>query len=224
VAVKDKDKTEGESAEPVVVKKYANRRLYNTATSSYVTLDDLSAMVKEGTDFVVYDAKSGDEITRSVLTQIIFEQEGRGQNLLPIAFLRRLIRFYGDSLGGFVPSYLEASMEAFTRQQGEMRERFKDAWPASRAMEAFEDQARQNMAMFERAVRMFSPFAVGGAEAQGAPNGADHHPEAAPDPAKAKPAATKAAAAKPASDDSIAELREQMAAMQRRLDKIQGGA
>jgi polyhydroxyalkanoate synthesis repressor PhaR len=211
-----KDKSAGEAAtEPVVVKKYANRRLYNTATSSYVTLDDLSAMVKEGADFVVFDAKSGDEITRSVLTQIIFEQESRGQNLLPIQFLRRLIRFYGDSLGGFVPSYLEASMEAFSRQQDEMRSRFKDAWPAARAMEAFEEQARQNMVLFERAVRMFSPFAPGGAEAPGAANGAARRPE----PAKEKPAASKAA-----SDDSIAELREQMAAMQRRLDKIQGGA
>jgi polyhydroxyalkanoate synthesis repressor PhaR len=212
-----KDKTSGEtSSEPVVVKKYANRRLYNTATSSYVTLDDLSAMVKEGFDFVVYDAKSGDDITRSVLTQIIFEQESRGQNLLPIQFLRRLIRFYGDSLGGFVPSYLEASMEAFAKQQGEMRERFKDAWPPARAMEAFEDQARQNMVLFERAVRMFSPFAAGGAETPAAPpNGAGHRPE----PAKEKPAA----AAKPPTDDTIAELREQMAAMQRRLDKIQGG-
>jgi polyhydroxyalkanoate synthesis repressor PhaR len=212
LAVKEKT-PKGAEAGTVVVKKYANRRLYNTATSSYVTLDDLSDMVKEGTDFVVFDAKTGDEITRSVLTQIIFEQESRGQNLLPIQFLRRLIRFYGDSLGGFVPSYLEASMEAFSKQQEEMRARFKDAWPAGRAMEAFEDQAKQNMAMFERAVRMFSPFAAG-AEGVAQANGAAPTEE----PPKAKPAPRKAA-----EDDSLAELREQMAAMQKRLDKIQGG-
>jgi polyhydroxyalkanoate synthesis repressor PhaR len=210
-----KEKTPKESAEEaVVVKKYANRRLYNTATSSYVTLDDLSQMVKEGTDFVVYDAKTGEDITRSVLTQIIFEQEGRGQSMLPIQFLRRLIRFYGDSLGGFVPSYLEASMEAFAKQQEEMRARFKDAWPAGRAMEAFEDQARQNMAMFERAVRMFSPFSPGAIEAAAAAANGAARPE------EPKP---KAAAKAAAEDPTITELREQMAAMQKRLDKIQGG-
>jgi polyhydroxyalkanoate synthesis repressor PhaR len=215
LTVKDKTREDADEG-TVVVKKYANRRLYNTATSSYVTLDDLSQMVKEGTDFIVYDAKTGEDITRSVLTQIIFEQESRGQNLLPIQFLRRLIRFYGDSLGGFVPSYLEASMEAFARQQEEMRSRFSDAWPAGRAMEAFEDQARQNMALFERAVRMFSPFAAGGLD-QGAQAGAAPHAAEPPKAEKPKPAP------KPAADsDTLAELREQMAAMQKRLDKIQG--
>ncbi len=151
-----------------------------------------------------------------MLTQIIFEQESRGQNLLPIAFLRRLIRFYGDSLGGFVPSYLEASMEAFARQQEEMRARFKDAWPAGRAMEAFEDQARQNMALFEQAVRVFAPFAApsAGGEGAGEPNG-----DGRPEPKTAQPSEAGAP-----SDDTIAELRAQMAAMQKRLDKIQGGA
>jgi polyhydroxyalkanoate synthesis repressor PhaR len=213
LAVKDKTAGEAEAA-AVVVKKYANRRLYNTATSSYVTLDDLSEMVKDGVDFVVYDAKSGEDITRSVLTQIIFEQESRGQNLLPITFLRRLIRFYGDSLGGFVPSYLEASMEAFARQQEEMRARFKEAWPAGRAMEAFEDQARQNMALFEQAVRMFAPFASAAADAS-APNGDGRTEERAP-PKPSKPAQNAP------TEDTIAELRAQMAAMQKRLDKIQG--
>jgi polyhydroxyalkanoate synthesis repressor PhaR len=217
LAVNDKTREDADEG-VVVVKKYANRRLYNTATSSYVTLDDLSGMVKEGTDFVVYDAKTGEDITRSVLTQIIFEQESRGQNLLPIQFLRRLIRFYGDSLGGFVPSYLEASMEAFSKQQEDMRSRFSDAWPAGRAMEAFEDTARQNMAMFERAVRMFSPFAATGFEQPAATGAAASTPAPAPKAEKPKTAER----GKPADGDTLAELREQMAAMQKRLDKIQG--
>src|SRR6185312_1488774 len=112
----DKTKNEG----PVIIKKYANRRLYNTQTSSYVTLDHLAAMVKEGTEFEVQDARTGEDITRSVLTQIIFEEEAKGQNLLPIKFLRQLIRFYGDSLQAFVPGYLDMSMESFTKNQGEL--------------------------------------------------------------------------------------------------------
>lgn len=180
----------------IIVKKYANRRLYNTATSSYVTLDDLSEMVKEGLDFIVYDAKSGDDITRSVLTQIIFEQESRGQNLLPIQFLRRLIRFYGDSMQGFVPSYLEASMEAFSRQQEQMRDTFSDTFGAARAMETFEEHARQNMAIFEKTMRLFAPtLPVDGAAGDGG-------------------------APADASAEAVAELRREMAAMQRRLDDI----
>ncbi|MCG8440239.1 MAG: polyhydroxyalkanoate synthesis repressor PhaR [Caulobacterales bacterium] len=184
----------------IVVKKYANRRLYNTATSSYVTLEELSTMVKEGIDFIVYDAKSGEDITRSVLTQIIFEQESRGQNLLPIQFLRRLIRFYGDSLQVFVPSYLEASMEAFARQQGQMRERFGDAWAPSRAMDAFEEQARQNMAFFQQAMRMFAPFPADreNGEEGGAP----------------------AAAASTEDKATIDDLRRQMAELHQRLDHL----
>src|SRR5579872_4656209 len=110
---------------PIVIKKYANRRLYNTATSSYVTLDDLSAMIKGGADFVVYDAKTGEDITRSVLTQIIVEEEQKGQNLLPISFLRQLIRFYGDSMRFLVPGYLEQAMQSFARNQEQMRESLK---------------------------------------------------------------------------------------------------
>ena len=119
------DKAKGEG--PVVIKKYANRRLYNTQTSSYVTLDHLAAMVKEGTEFEVQDARTGDDITRSVLTQIIFEEEAKGQNLLPIKFLRQLIRFYGDSLQAFVPGYLDMSMDSFTKNQGQMRDRLAEA-------------------------------------------------------------------------------------------------
>src|SRR5208282_2602998 len=156
------------TVEPVTIKKYANRRLYNTGTSSYVTLEDLAAMVKTGEDFVVYDAKTGDDITRSVLTQIIFEQENKeGQNLLPIAFLRQLIRFYGDSMQMLVPRYLEVSIESLTREQAKFREQLTQAFGVS-PFGALEETVRRNMEMFERAFAMFTPFArreSGGAEA-----------------------------------------------------------
>jgi polyhydroxyalkanoate synthesis repressor PhaR len=149
-----------ESKEPVVIKKYANRRLYNTGTSTYVTLEDLATMVKTGEDFVVYDAKSGDDITRSVLTQIIFEQENKegGQNLLPIAFLRQLIRFYGDSMQMLVPRYLEVSIDSLTREQTKLREQMAQAFGGT-GFGALEDQVRRNMEMFQRAFSVFSPFA-----------------------------------------------------------------
>lgn len=204
---KSKSETTGDS-DVVVVKKYANRRLYNTATSSYVTLDDLSNMVKEGHDFVVYDAKSGDDITRSVLTQIIFEQESRGQNLLPTAFLRRLIRFYGDSVQALVPGYLDMSMESFFNQREAMRERFAGAWGGTAAMEAFGEQARQNMALFEQTMRMFAPFS-GGASGEERPENAE---------------APKDAAAAPRGEDAkaLAEMRRQIDTLQKRLDAISG--
>jgi polyhydroxyalkanoate synthesis repressor PhaR len=147
------------TAEPVTIKKYANRRLYNTGTSSYVTLEDLAAMVKTGEDFVVYDAKTGEEITRSVLTQIIFEQENKeGQNLLPITFLRQLIRFYGDSMQMLVPRYLEVSIESLTREQEKFRNQMASAFGVG-AFTSLEEQVRRNMDMFERAFAMFAPFA-----------------------------------------------------------------
>ena len=152
------------AAEPVVIKKYANRRLYNTQTSSYVTLDHLCEMVKEGVDFEVRDARTGEDITRSVLTQIIFEEEAKGQNLLPIRFLRQLIRLYGDSLQGFVPGYLDLSMESFAKNQEAIKTRVAEAFGGG--TQAFEAMARQNLAMFERAMKMFSPFAVGMSAAQ----------------------------------------------------------
>jgi len=141
------------SDKPTVIKKYANRRLYDTGRSSYVTLDDLCIMVKEGRDFVVYDAKSGDDLTRQVLTQIIVEQEGKeGQNLLPIAFLRQLIGFYGDSIQNVVPNYLEQALQTFTDNQDNFREMF----PMS---SAFEEITRQNMTIFENAMRTaWGPF------------------------------------------------------------------
>src|SRR5262247_4611219 len=148
------------SEEPVTIKKYANRRLYNTGTSSYVTLEDLAVMVKTGEDFVVYDAKTNEDITRSVLTQIIFEQENKegGQNLLPINFLRQLIRFYGDSMQMLVPRYLEASIESLTREQEKFRQQLTQAFGGT-PFGALEEQVRRNMEMFERAFAMFTPFA-----------------------------------------------------------------
>jgi polyhydroxyalkanoate synthesis repressor PhaR len=148
----------GPKPAPVVIKKYANRRLYNTATSAYVTLEHLSQMVKDKTDFVVYDAKTGDEITRSVLTQIIFEEESKGgQTLLPIPFLRQLISFYGDSLQGVVPQYLEMSMTQFARNQDQMRRYLQNAFGFN-PFQQFESMGKQNMALFENAMRMFNPF------------------------------------------------------------------
>jgi polyhydroxyalkanoate synthesis repressor PhaR len=180
--------------ERVVIKKYANRRLYNTASSSYVTLEHLSEMVKKGVDFVVYDAKTNEEITRSVLTQIIFEEESRGQNLLPIQFLRQLIRFYGDQMQAFLPSYLELSLDSFIRQQERLRSQFTPLNPAG--IGNYEEQIRQNLALFDRAMKMFSPFSFRGEEGE-----APSQPAPAAEPAK----------------DDLAELRKQMAAMQEQL-------
>lgn len=157
---------------PVVIKKYANRRLYNTQTSSYVTLDHLSEMVKQGTEFEVHDARTGEDITRSVLTQIIFEEEAKGQNLLPIRFLRQLIRFYGDPMQAFVPGYLDLSMQSFIRNQEEMRERIAKVFGSGN--QAVEQLARQNMALFEHSMQVFTPFAAPPPEpAPAQPNPAD---------------------------------------------------
>jgi polyhydroxyalkanoate synthesis repressor PhaR len=148
---------------PITIKKYANRRLYNTGTSAYVTLEDLAVMVKKGEDFVVFDAKSGEDITRSVLTQIIFEQEGKGgQSLLPITFLRQLIRFYGDSMQMLVPSYLEFTIDKLTSEQGRFRDKVAGGFGAPIGGPLFgslEEQTRKNMALFNQALSMFSPFA-----------------------------------------------------------------
>jgi polyhydroxyalkanoate synthesis repressor PhaR len=163
----------GES-KPVVVKKYANRRLYNTSTSSYVTLDDLAKMIKKGGDFVVYDAKTGEDLTRSVLTQIIVEEEQKGQNLLPISFLRQLIGFYGDSMQFLVPGYLEQAMQAFARNQEEMRRSLQQTFPMF-PFGQLEEMGKTNMALFEQALKMFLPQ-LRGAKA------------AAPEPAAAPPA------------------------------------
>ncbi|HUC10013.1 MAG TPA: polyhydroxyalkanoate synthesis repressor PhaR [Stellaceae bacterium] len=147
------------TSKPVIVKKYANRRLYNTATSSYVTLDDLAKLIKEGGDFVAHDAKTGEDITRSVLTQIIVEQEQKGQNLLPISFLRQLISFYGDSMQFLVPGYLEQAMIAFNRNQEQMRKSLQATFGIF-PFGQFEEMGKQNMALFDRALKMLAPFAA----------------------------------------------------------------
>lgn len=195
------DNTEtGEAGDRVVIKKYANRRLYNTASSSYVTLEHLSDMVKGGVDFVVYDAKTGENITRSVLTQIIFEEENRtgAQNLLPIQFLRQLISFYGDQMQTFLPSYLEMSLASFAKQQERLRSQFSTMTPTG--MGSYDETIRQNMVLFERAMKMFTPFAFRGDEAE------------APKAEAPAPAA--------ASNDSLDELKKQVEAMRAQIDKL----
>jgi polyhydroxyalkanoate synthesis repressor PhaR len=154
---------------PVTIKKYANRRLYNTATSSYVTLDHLCQMVKDGVDFVVYDAKTGEDITRAVLTQIIVEEEGKGDNLLPISFLRQIISFYGDSMQRMLlPRYLEHSMELFSENRERMQSYMKEAMGGMFPFGSLEELGKQNMAIFEQAMKMFAPVAKGGSQSTAA--------------------------------------------------------
>ena len=155
-------KRPADADQPAVVKKYANRRLYNTATSSYVTLDELSRMVRAGQHFVVYDAKTGEDLTRSILTQIILEEDSKGRNLLPINFLRQLIGFYDDSLRAFLPRYLELSMENFAANQEQIRRYIEGTFGQFFPMGQFEDMARQNMALFQRAATMFTPVRPAG--------------------------------------------------------------
>ena len=155
MSIQDNDKPG--DRKPVIVKKYANRRLYNTATSSYVTLDDLAKLIKEGGDFVACDAKTGEDITRSVLTQIIVEQEQKGQNLLPASFLRQLITFYGDSMQYLVPGYLEQTMIAFARNQEQMRRNLQATFGLF-PFGQFEEIGKQNIALFERALKMLAPY------------------------------------------------------------------
>lgn len=194
----------------VVIKKYANRRLYNTSSSSYVTLDDLSLMVKDGVDFIVQDAKTGENITRQVLTQIIFEEEAKGQNLLPVDFLRQLIRFYGDSMQAFVPSYLQFSMENLTREHERLREQMMG--PAGNEMlKTMEDQARKNMTMFQDAMRLFNPFLAG----QMPQPGADQQESQPVQPAKPDKAAANG-------ETDLEDLRAQIRSMQSQIEKLAG--
>lgn len=194
--------------DPVTIKKYANRRLYNTGTSTYVTLEDLASMVKVGEDFLVYDAKTGEDITRSVLTQIIFEQENKdGQKMLPVSFLRQLIRFYGDSMQLLVPRYLEMSIDSLSKEQDKLRQQLASTLGVNPLTAPFEQHIRRNMEMFERAFSMFSPF---GKREDGSPAPA---PEAAPEaPA---PAATGAS-----DGNEIDELKNQLAAMQKKIEGL----
>ena len=220
--------------EAVVVKKYANRRLYNTETSTYVTLEDLAAMVRSDRDFVVYDAKTGDDLTHSVLTQIIVEQESRqgGQTLLPIPFLRQLIRFYDDQIGRMVPGYLQFSLENLVKEQDKFRAQFAQALtnPAT-AFEMYQEQARKNMAMFEQALSMWSPFTAMQANMKRAAEAASRGPggTAAPGTVASGSAAQSAAAqvqkpvaVKPQSEgsDDLADLKAQMAAMQQKIEQL----
>lgn len=191
---------------PVIIKKYANRRLYNTDTSTYVTLEDLAEMVRAERDFVVYDAKTGEDLTHTVLTQIIVEQESRGTNLLPIGFLRQLIRFYGDGMQKLVPSYLEFSLDSLTKQQEQYRRRFADAFGTA-AFDAVQEQVRKNFEAFEKALGMFTPFGTETSDSQ-----ADETPAASSE----TPAATPA---EPAEDD-IDTLKAELQAMQKRLEKL----
>ncbi|MBJ7446385.1 MAG: polyhydroxyalkanoate synthesis repressor PhaR [Brevundimonas sp.] len=142
----------------VIIKKYANRRLYNTATSAYVTLEDLAKMVRDGVEFVVYDAKTEDDLTRQILTQIIFEEESRGEALLPVQFLRQLIGFYGGQMQGVLPSYLEMSLDSFTRQQEQIRGQFSKAFGATPGAGLMDEAVKRNMAMFSEAMKMWPGF------------------------------------------------------------------
>jgi polyhydroxyalkanoate synthesis repressor PhaR len=188
--------TSSTATAPITIKKYANRRLYNTATSSYVTLDNLSQMVKEDVDFVVYDAKSGEDITRQVLTQIIVEEESKGQNLLPISFLRQLIGFYGNNMQWLLPSYLDSAMQTFSGNQDKMKSYLQEAFGGLFPFGSFDQMSKQNLAMIERAMKMFTPF-------PGAPM---------PPTSAAAPAAEEAS--------SVADLKKQLDALQQQIEKL----
>jgi polyhydroxyalkanoate synthesis repressor PhaR len=186
------------SETPTTIKKYANRRLYNTGTSTYVTLEDLASMVKDGEDFLVYDAKTGEDITRSVLAQIIFEQENKaGQNLLPTTFLRQLIRFYGDSMQMVVPKYLEQSIDTLTREQEKFRKQLTNTFSGT-PFAPLEEHVRRNMELFQQTFSMFKPFV---------PRAPGSEPEKVPEPS-------------PDDSGNIDDLRKQMKEMQERLERM----
>jgi polyhydroxyalkanoate synthesis repressor PhaR len=205
--VADKKSEGGKTRDGVVViKKYANRRLYNTATSAYVTLEDLAQMVREGVEFVVYDAKTNDDLTRQILTQIIFEEESRGEALLPVQFLRQLIGFYGNSMQAVLPSYLEMSLDSFSRQQEQLRSQFSRTFAGSPGG-LMEEAVRQNMAMFERAMKMFP-----GMTAYSRPGGEADKPQASPPEPETAPAAAS----------PLDEMRRQMDEMRAQIDRLAG--
>ena len=204
-------KDEESQTDPVVIKKYANRRLYNTDTSSYVTLDDLAEMVRAERDFSVFDAKTSEDLTHAVLTQIIVDQESKGQNLLPIRFLRQLIRFYGNSIERIVPSFLEFSLDSLTREQDKYSKKFAGAFTAP-PFEAMQEHAKQNFAMFEKALGMFNPYSGLGNEDAGKPEAMsknDNTPKASGD---AEPAVESAS--------ELETLKAELTAMQDKLDQI----
>lgn len=186
-----------DSDDVIIIKKYANRRLYNTRSSSYITLDFLAKLTREGKDFQVVDAKSGDDITHNILTQIIMEEESSGQQMLPVGFLRELISMYGNSMQSMIPQYLEASMDAFRKNQ----EKFHSAMEGSIKNSPFAQLARQNLAMFEAASSAFTPRKDKGAGAPSEPG-------------------TSVVTTAPSSDDEIAQLKAQLSAMQRKIDDL----
>lgn len=196
------DKKSG-AGDNVVIKKYANRRLYNTATSAYVTLEDLARMVREGTEFVVYDAKTNEDLTRQILTQIIFEEESRGEALLPVQFLRQLIGYYGGQMQGVLPSYLEMSLDNFTRQQEQIRGQFSRAFGGTPGAGLMDEAVKRNMAMFAEAMKMWPGFGGGVARQPAAP------PPEAPTEGPAV--------------DPLEEMRRQMDEMRAQLDKLAKG-
>lgn len=195
---KSPDKASGGKADEsvVVIKKYANRRLYNTATSAYVTLDDLARMVREGVEFQVFDAKSNEDLTRQILTQIIFEEESRGDALLPVQFLRQLISFYGNPVQGVLPSYLEMSLENFTRQQEHFRDQMSRTFAAAPGAGLMDEAIKRNMAMFEQAMRMWPGMAA-------APTRAE--------PPKSEP-----------TPDPLEQMQRQMDEMRAQIDRLAG--
>jgi polyhydroxyalkanoate synthesis repressor PhaR len=192
------------SSEPVIIKKYANRRLYNTATSSYVTLDDLAGMVRQSQDFVVYDAKTNEDITRSVLTQIIVEEEAKGTNLLPVSFLRQLIALYGDSLQALVPKYLEHSMSSFTQNQERMRQYINNALGGMFPFGSLEELSRRNMEFLNQAFSAFNPLLAG-------KEGAKPAPEAKPQP---PPPANESG------KDALTDLQKKIDALQKQIEAM----
>ncbi|GHF11808.1 polyhydroxyalkanoate synthesis repressor PhaR [Kordiimonas sediminis] len=194
------------SGDPIIIKKYANRRLYNTATSSYVTLDHLAELVKSDTDFVVRDAKTGEDITHNVLTQIIFEKESKAENMLPLPFLRQLISLYGDGLQAMVPGYLQSAMEALKQNQDEVRNAFMQGKGADTYVSLFEDITKRNMAMFQETMSMFS-----------APQSAVR-PKPAPKETPEEPTDTPASTA--SQDDEIEALQAQLAALKDKVDAL----
>jgi polyhydroxyalkanoate synthesis repressor PhaR len=200
--VKSNGKSEASQKPPIIIKKYANRRLYNTASSSYVTLEDLARMVKAGSEFLVQDAKTGEDITRPVLTQIIVEEEQKGQNLLPIGFLRQLISLYGDSMQFLVPRYLEQAMTSFGQNQAQMRKNLQEAFGGLFPFGSLEQMGKQNLALFEKTMKMFSPF-------PSAPGGS-----AETDKPKA------AAAAPPADSATVKDLTERLDSLQRKIEEL----
>ena len=196
-------KAEADASDVITIKKYANRRLYNTAESCYVTLDDLATMVQQGVDFIVHDAKSGEDITRSVLTQIIVEQESKGNNLLPTGFLRQLISYYGDNLQGLVPQYLDMTMQSFAKNHEQMHGYLENTLGGIYPFSSFEDMGRKNMAIFEQAMSMMTPFQ-------------QNDDDAAPETSGAPSADKKAGSREP--DEAIDMLKAQLEAMQKQIN------